>query len=134
MENYYRIKIGGFYFSEILPSKESVSERNERSTYYTPTRDERQRLGFKYDLWFSLILFLDQASKFKSLMIIWMYNQVHRSGNLWDDIFKRTPPVVRKSRKRTKLEQLVANFPNSIVQSLQDVIKVSNLEILFIFC
>jgi hypothetical protein len=56
LKNKTTIKIGGFQFSEILDNRDSVSRQTSRSLYYPCPPEENQKLGFKYDIWLSLIL------------------------------------------------------------------------------
>ena len=52
MKNRSTIKIGGFYFSEILENETSVSRNLGRLLYYECSQKERENLGYKYDSWF----------------------------------------------------------------------------------
>lgn len=54
LENYYTVKVGGFYFSERFTDKNDVSAK-ARYLHYPPPQGEQNRLGLKYDIWLSLL-------------------------------------------------------------------------------
>lgn len=52
VENNSNIKLGGFYFAELLATQDAVSNNRNVPYYYPCASLERNKITQKYDIWF----------------------------------------------------------------------------------